>query len=362
MKSSIINKKLSLIVATLISMSFLFMGCGAADDMAPLPDGEPEWEDDAQFDVDEEVDFEEDDVDDETDYWYLEEDDYEYDVGTGIHGLLSRINHGDNAVYIFGSMHYGRSNWYPLHEAVEAAMRWADVFVFETDLSVAGQMAAASIMREYMMLNDGSLSEFLDEDAFIHLMEMVETYGITYEDIRHLTPWAISIMLAETAYNQVGISANHGIDSYVMAFADLNNRPIIHLNPIDHEMNLALDIPSELQRYAALGMVDLETAIREVEAMVLAYEVQEIGMIKFFARRDLIITESLDPLEEYLMDVIIIQRSMEFAREIIRLLEETEEPTNFFVTIGIGHMVGDDYGNVLNYIRNAGFEVVPMYY
>ena len=354
------RKTILLILVLILPFTFFLFGCGDAS-----------WDDAENVEVEaeevEEIQVEEEwEVEDETDIW--EDDAEEADAedaipveGVGIHGLISRVEHGDNVVYIFGSMHFGRSQWYPLHPAVEEAMRRSDAFAFETDITPEAQGAIASEMLEYMMLDNITLSDFLEEDVFDQMMEAVETYGVSYSAIGQFTPWVIGVLLAEIAYHRVGITSTYGIDFYVMGFAQAHGLPILYLNPIEHEMNLAFNLTDEMQHYAALSIESLEVTIEYVERLVHAYETQNIEQITAMVREDLVTGEIPNPLEEYLIDVIIIQRSIEFAQEIIRLLEQTEEPTTFFVTMGIGHMVGDDYGNVFNYLLDAGFEVVPMY-
>ena len=343
-------KYISLMIILVLILPLI--GCGM--DYSPEPE--------ALMDEMEELD-DGDGWDAEPEEW-VEEDEEELEEfpvtprqGMGIHGLISRVEQGDNVVYIFGSMHMGRSSWYPLHQEVEDAMRRSDAFVFETDLTEEGQMMAAPLMMEHMFLENMTLSEFLEEGAFEHLMEVVATYGLNYQAIRGLTPWVVSIMLADIAYNRVGITGSYGVDHYVMGFAQAHHLPILYLNPIEHEIELAFNLTDELQHYAALSVENLDVAIQQVERLVEAYETQNIDMITTLVRESSLTGDAPNPLEVYIIEVIVIQRSIEFAREIIRLLEETEEATTFFVTMGIGHLVGEDYGNVLNYLMDAGFQV-----
>ena len=355
------RKTVLLIFVLILPFTFFLFGCGYDDSFDFVEEVEVEFEE-----VEEEEEWEEWEVEDEAEIWEDETADEIVEEaipveGVGIHGLISRVEHGDNVAYIFGSMHYGRSQWYPLHPAVEEAMRRSDAFAFETDITPEAQGAIASVMLEYMMLDNTTLSEFLEEDVFNQMMEAVETYGVSYSAIRQFTPWVVSVFLAEIAYHRVGITSTYGIDFYVMGFAQAHGLPILALNPLEHEMNLAFNLTDEMQRYAALSIESLDVTIGYVEMLVHAYETQDIEQITAMVREGLVSGETPNPLEEYLIDVVIIQRSIEFAQEIIRLLEQTEEPTTFFVTMGIGHMVGDDYGNVFNYLLDAGFEVVPMY-
>jgi uncharacterized protein YbaP (TraB family) len=335
----------------ILALLFPLVGCGGGD-------LSPEIEDDWILDLDS-VEEEWEEVEDE---WEEVDGGVEEQVEEepGIHGLISRVQHGDNVVYIFGSMHFGKPNWYPLHREVEEAMRRSDAFVFETDLSDEAMVAMAPYMLELMMLDNTTLSEFLREDAYEHLLDVIETYGVSYQSISMFTPWTVSLMLAEMAYSRVGITSTYGVDFYVMGFANTNNLPILYLNSVSHEMQLAFNIPEELQHYAALSLESLDVTVEYVEMLVSAYEAQDIQLITYLTR-DSIEADGLNPLEAYMIDIILIQRSIEFAREIIRLLNETQEPTTFFVTMGIGHMIGDDYGNVFNYLLDAGYEVVPLY-
>ena len=286
---------------------------------------------------------------------------YGEEIDIDIHGLISRVTYRDNAAYIFGSMHMGRASWYPLHDQVEAAMRRADVFAFETDISPDAQAEHATLAAPYMFLEDGTtLSDFLPPDIYEAFSETLDTYNVQREVLGPFTPWAISLLLMELTADAIGISPAYSVDFYVMGFALEQGLPILGLNPLAHEVSLAFHLSEELQRYAALALQDFDSATQQMGALTAAYEAQNIPQILYFTRES-IAAEEETPLTRYMIDVLHIQRSVEFAQEIIRLLQETEDATTFFVSMGIGHLVGDDHGNVFRYLAEAGFEIVPLY-
>lgn len=333
-------KKLWLLLLTIITLVAVVAGCGTQEYEATP----------AEPDVVEDYDTPD------------EPEEQETPAGLGIHGLISRVEYGDNVAYIFGSMHLGRETWYPLYETVEDAMQRADVFAFEIDLTPEGQEEMLAHTMRYMLLPDGTtLQTLLPEDVFEQFSETLASYGMPIELLETFTPWVVSTIVTEMAYSAVGITAEHGIDMYVLNFALENEKPVIGLNEINHEVGLLLDLPMELQVYAARSLVDLSQAIEETEQLAQAYETQDIDKILYLLRVAGAEDYDENPFVRYMVDVLIIQRSVEFAQEIIRLLEETEEPTTFFITMGIGHMVGEDNGNVLYYLANAGFEVAPVF-
>ena len=342
--------KLSFIIAVLAI--FLFAGCTADTSAVAEPEEEELTE----------LPEEPDTAEDEPEMPAEDEIEEEAEVGLDIHGLISRVEYGGNAAYIFGSMHMGRATWYPLHDTVEEAMRRADIFAFETELWPEALVRMSMLALEYMFLDPGTtLEELLSEDAFAHLLDVIESFGVSYEEISVASPWMLSNLLSQYVYGEIGVVEQYGIDFYIMDFAAEHDLPMIPLNSLEHEVNLAFNLSGELQEYAALGLLDFETSLEQAEALATAYETQDIAQITYFLREYGADDYETNPLTRYIIDVLIIQRSIEFAQEIIRLLEETEEPTIFFVTMGIGHMVGDDHGNVFRYLEDAGFEIVSLY-
>ena len=344
-----------------VPFTFLLFGCGGAPepwDNEPVVEMEVEEAVEDESEADESVwgdgELWDEDVDEEV------PEEFPVEV-SGIHGLISRVEAGDNVMYIFGSMHYGRPHWFPLHRAVEEAMRRAEAFVFETDITPEGQQAIAPRMLETMMLPNMTLSEFLEEDVFHQMMNAVETYGVSYQAIRQFTPWVVNVFLAEIVYERAGVTSTYGIDFYVLEFAQFHHLPIFYLNSLEQEMDMVFNLTDEMQHYAALSIENLDVAIQQVERLVAAYETQDIEGLTTLIRESSITGVVPNPLEEYLIDVIVIHRSILFAQEMIRLLEQTEEPTTFFVTMGIGHLIGDDHGNVFNYLLDAGFEVTSLW-
>ncbi|MCL1843009.1 MAG: TraB/GumN family protein [Defluviitaleaceae bacterium] len=285
--------------------------------------------------------------------------------GIGIHGLLSRIEYGDNAAYIFGSMHASRPYWFPLAPEVEAAMARSDVFLFETDmaelLSPSQEMLAYTM--HFMMLPDGqTLEDFLPPDIFEHFYATLQTFDfITYEMLETFTPMAAAQMLLAEVAIFADIDMMASVDAYVFGFALENNRPSGGLNDSVHELRLMLDVSDEIHFATAAATASRDAMVEDLLFLTDAYATQNIELIT-----EVVVLATIEAAAErvdarHMHEVVLVQRSIEFAEEIAKLLMETGEPTTFFVTMGIGHMVGYDYGNVFNKFESLGFEVTGLY-
>ncbi|MCL2856019.1 MAG: TraB/GumN family protein [Defluviitaleaceae bacterium] len=281
-----------------------------------------------------------------------------------IHGLLSYVEYNGNRAYIFGSMHLGRPYFFPLADVVEQAMRNADIFAFEFDIVALEDFATIMAVAGYMMLPMGTtLADVLPPQTHAHLLDVLDSFPLVdYDDIAMFQPMAAStIIVTSEVFPLMDISEVYSVDVYVLDIAQELGRPIIGLNPLDHEMRLLYAAPLDVQIAAIDGLTDRDTMIEAALdlGLVEAYAGQDMDALLAMLRS--YYEYQLDAYSRYMIDVILIQRSIEFAEEIHRLLAETDEPTTFFVTMGIGHMLGDDHGNVFVVLEEMGHTITPLW-
>ncbi|MCL2356435.1 MAG: TraB/GumN family protein [Defluviitaleaceae bacterium] len=292
-------------------------------------------------------------------------------VNPGLHGMLTRVTHGENTAYIFGSMHTSRPHWFPLADIAEAAMRRADVFAFEVDMLEMFDLSGEQIqaITEMRTLPDGkTLEDILSPEDFEYFLDALETYaiwGITYERVKHLTPIALFSTISEIAMTLLGADPVLSVDLYISNFADERDLPIIGLNTIMREVELMFDIPLEIQAETLVGFPDFQTLLAGYDDIGLLeiYEAQDIETIRELLRLTAEMQE-LDAFTRYRNHIDFYVRCNIFADEIARLLTETDEPTTFFVTVGIAHIVGccgSGGGIVLQLLRDMDFAVVSLW-
>jgi len=106
-----------------------------------------------------------------------------------IHGAIHRVEYGNNVAYLFGTIHGGDPSWFPLAYVVEDALRRADVVAVEVAEIGLGHEAVNEAIMEVLFLPDGlTWNEFLPEDYYMHLVEMMDAWGIVYEEVNAMNP------------------------------------------------------------------------------------------------------------------------------------------------------------------------------
>ena len=298
----------------------------------------------------------------------------------GIHGLISVVEHGDNRVYILGSIHIGCESWYPLSPVVEAAMDRADIFAFEIDMAAEGgrcileedpcEYDCLHALMEMMFLPEGTeLADFLPADVYKIFMGNLQTYPIHVSAVTTFKPTTISeLIMYEIVAPQLGFSSEHSIDMYVFNRAEANERPAIGLTDFNDHIAFVSGMPDEYQIATARYFTDYNTMLNELEELAHVYEIQDIETLAqmvnnlaeaYEAYHAGYMSASGLALSRYWHYTVGNYRSTFFAQQIAALLTETEEPTTFFVTIGIAHLTREV--NVFRMLRDMGFDVVGLY-
>ena len=281
----------------------------------------------------------------------------------GIYGMLSRVSHGDNTAYVFGSAHYGVADWFPLSPSVEAAMGRADVFAFEYDLLMAESMEAMFVLINYLFLPDGqTLAEFLPEDVHQNLVANLDTFdAIDYNEVFNLNPIVLTQELALILIEIAGLERDYSVDYYVLDFAVDNDREVVGLRGFEEEISILFGAPDEvlIAHAAAFPTWDeLIDSMDELEELLLISQLYENN--DFDALRQLIHAEidEDDAIAVHNRDLVFAYRSTSFAERVAALLQGADEPTTFFVTVGIGHLVGADFFPTL---EGYGFSIEPLW-
>ncbi|MCL2198656.1 MAG: TraB/GumN family protein [Defluviitaleaceae bacterium] len=288
-----------------------------------------------------------------------------------IHGKLTRVTYGDNVAYLFGTMHAAQPHWFPLHPMAEEAMRRADVFAFEHDLAeTAALLADPAVVAQIgaiQLLPDGlTLVDILPDDVYENFVLNLGTYsflGITYENVRYLTPIALVMAIEQLAFTLLGVDFSISVDEYILSVALENNRPTFGLNTMLHEFEILFDVPTEIQAYA---LVDFPTFKDYLEA------VADMGLIEMYAAQDIegmreMVTAiygnaSDNPYMELFHYNLLRVRCHIFVDAIARFLTETEDPSTLFVAVGMLHIIGGCCGGIVLYLlEDMGFEVEPLW-
>jgi uncharacterized protein YbaP (TraB family) len=173
------------------------------------------------------------------------------------------------SVHLLGSIHVGKTDFYPLPAVVDERFQQADTLVFEVDpRSMATPAAIMLIQQRGLLPADRTLDQVLDVATMASLRTVLQQMGLPELLVLHMKPWMVTLTLTAMQVQMLGYDANLGVESYLM-----QHKPaaaaIAELESLDSQLALmeSLD-PAVLLRYS---LEDLTNTTGQMELMVSAW-------------------------------------------------------------------------------------------
>jgi len=299
--------------------------------------------------------------------------------GDGIKGGLHRLEHAGSVAYIFGSLHGGLDDWFPLADVVEDAMSRADIFAFEIDLTI-GATEQLAIINNIMFLPDGQrITDVLPNELYEHYIYVLNDWlenvgGGLQDEMYYMNPAFLILSLEQMMLSDladIDVQAGITVDGYVVDFAARLGRPTVGLMDFEAQQRVLLTPPLEIMQYMVAQFLPYEETLAMMQTegidlldqMIYYYLTNNAAGVIRASHPDFdAATEST--YDRYFREIVLNNRSTLFANEIIRLLEDADEPMVLFVTIGkshlFRHMAGPYFTSTIEQLRLLGVEVTPV--
>ncbi|GGC93172.1 GumN protein [Undibacterium terreum] len=263
-----------------------------------------------------------------------------------LHPLLWEVKGAGSSVFLFGSIHVARQDFYPLPDYVEKAYKGADMLAVEVDPSapdVAGRMLP---FLTYGAKDD--LQKHLSPETWKKLSQKL---GPSVEQIKTLKPAMLSVVMAVGLYGDLGYKSEAGIDLHFLSRAKADKKNIIELESIEFQASVLgglEDKDAEAMLADVLNGFETGEAAEYVNSLVKAWSSGDAdGLIELLAKE-----AGKDPGSARVMKLLIEDRNPQMANKIGQLLKDGK---NVFVVVGAGHLVGK--GSIVELLQKQGLNV-----
>lgn len=287
----------------------------------------------------------------------------------GSKGLLWKATHGDNTLYLLGTIHLDRDNVYPLHKSVRDAIQASEEVVFELDLNDQEGIALLQSMQTYQ---DGTtLADHISPALYQRVQAAAAALGMGADALDLYKPWALAASFSTLSMMDDSTGSNAmAIDSYVNAAAVNSGKAIGAVETYAFQGGIFDGLSAQYQEtYLDAALTMLETALSGTAAPDPEDALQQqaellSGMFAAWKERDpgafsqvydkAAILNSTDELNAKLFT----QRDPGMIQAAARYLE-TEGSHTYFLAVGAGHMV--DPGGIVSGLKELGYtvELVP---
>lgn len=290
----------------------------------------------------------------------------------GSRGLLWKVTNGKNTLYLLGTVHVDRSNVYPFHKSLRAALASAQTVIFELDFNDQEGLAEFAAMQTY---SDGTtLKDHISPELYASTVQVFADLGMSEEAVAAYKPWALANSLMSLAtQDETTTGAPMAIDLYLNSAAVNAGKQIDAVETYAFQCSIFDTLSPEYQEaylagYVNLALIDdtLEMTEEQKKELQEAMEYQEKqmdAMMETWKAGDAAafeeifdkaaVLESTDELNSRLFT----DRDPNMIEYAAKLLEREGENT-FFLAVGAGHMV--DPGGIVGGLRALGYTVEEL--
>lgn len=265
----------------------------------------------------------------------------------------------DTTLYLFGSIHAGTKDLFPLNDKIMDAYEDSDYLAVECDIVAFEEDIAAQMnMSQSMMYQDGStIEDHLSAETFAKVKKYLEDTDSYYSMYVFFKPAMFESLLSLDAVEKSGMSADYGIDKFFINEATEDGKEIIEVESIESQMQMLANFPDGYYDFSLSMAVD---SLREDDdPMGKLYKAWRKGDMAYFETEltdeyDELTDEQIGYLEEYNKAMLTDRNKLmsEAADEIFK------DGKNCFYVVGLAHMIGED--GIVALLEDMGYTVTRI--
>jgi uncharacterized protein YbaP (TraB family) len=270
-------------------------------------------------------------------------------------GALFKVSSQDNTLYLYGTIHAGKLDYYPLEPRIGKALAGAPTLALEVDMGRDPAAVQAAFTQHGLFPAGSPAYAGLPAERRKRLEAALKQQGVDPAAVAQLKPWMLVMMLALVDVAKLGYDPALGVDLHLAGLARGKTR-ISELESVQYQAALMDRMPIETQwtlLEETLAHVASGRQLRESRELFAAYEHADRKALDRIAQR----IESDDSVSgKFVREVMLVERNAPMADKVAALLAREN---NAVVAIGLMHLLGKE--GVPELLRKRGLQVEQVY-
>lgn len=255
-----------------------------------------------------------------------------------------------NRVYLFGTVHAGRPEWYPLPVAVENAYTDSPVLVVEADITNVEAMRKSADAMTYKMPD--TLRNHVSPEDYSRFVKLLPRFALPEAEVAQLKPFMAVSLLVFAEWGRLGFRPEYGVDAYFLKKAKGELKKIVEIEGIDEQIKLMDSLTDKENRQLFEGTIAaLESGLtnEQIAGMVGAWQFGDPNLMLEIARR---YNDQVPGAKEF-EEKFIWSRHPEMLAKIEDYLNHSKE--RHFIAVGALHLSGPR--GLVELLRKRGYIV-----
>lgn len=261
---------------------------------------------------------------------------------------LWKVQGKSNAVYLLGSIHFLKSDFYPLPRPIEDAYKRSGVVMFEADFA---EMAASQgkFLKAGMLPPNETLSQHVSAETYALVQSYLRENVGSATMLDQFRPWMASMTLLTIELMKLGYDPQQGVDRYFFNKAQGDKKRLDSFESVDFQLGLFQGLTkAEQDQMLSESVREAKDIKGEISEMVNAWKTGDAKALE-----KLIVQEMRDYPDVH--KKLLLDRN---GRWMAKLVEQLAGKEDVFVVVGAAHLVGA--GGVVDLLQKKGYRVVQL--
>lgn len=266
--------------------------------------------------------------------------------------FLWEVSPATSTVYILGSIHFAKEDFYPLDETIEQVFDKSDILVVEINVTEADQFKTQELLNKIGLYFGGeTLEKHLSKETLKLLKLRLNKLGISIEQVNKYKPWSLALNLVTLEFQRLGFSPQYGIDVYFLKKAK-GSKKILELETFDYQINLLNNFSDyEQDLFLLETLVGFDNFESEIDKVIDAWSSGDAEIMEGILTKSLIECPQLLSIYEK----FLYERNRNMVSKIEKFLKTGE---NYFIVVGAAHLIGKN--GIIQLLKQKGYVVKQL--
>jgi len=270
-------------------------------------------------------------------------------------GFFWEARKGDRKIYLFGTVHVGRAEFYPPN--IEYLRRFNEATAVVLEANVFDAKRVGEVVQKVALYGEGEpgLDTRISEDLKKRVTAQAKRFGLDPDRVWRMKPWMLANTLVILQATGGGYSPAYASESFLFQFATGSGKPLLEIESLELQLSIFERSDQETQ------VAYLEQAVRGLESGDAEREVRKI--VEAWERRDKDAAEQLiteihkakSRGERFVADQLFDARH---PRMVEAIEKYAASGSVYLVAVGALHYFGSR--GLLEMLRARGFTITPV--
>lgn len=280
--------------------------------------------------------------------------------------MLVEDSKNGNKMYLFGSIHIGVEEMYPLPQEVLDAFNSSDVLAVETDIiELEKDYMLAVEMLDVLTYKDGTtLKDHISKEDLESFKSIAEKYGVLVDENSMYKPVFYSMVIQELMIEDTKYSTDYGVDRHLLTQAKEKGMKIIEVEDAIDTYKILGDLSEKTQRYLVYDtiMALSENESETFEELEILYKSWVNGTIEEYLAE-------YEQMEDYVKKAGYEENYYEYYKAlgetrdnqmVKKAIEYLDSKDKYFFVVGAMHIESET--GIIKQLKEKGYKVEMVIY